>query len=100
MAYEPLLRRIRYVAARVAWVLSHQKTAVSDWMAFHSAGPSSRLYSPLFSQHLEVLRNAPIVRELVFGAFDEAAAAMGAQVLKNLEGTLIAGCVSPELMLR
>jgi hypothetical protein len=100
IAYEPLRRRIRYVAARVGWVLKHQKAAVSEWMSTLSDGPTARLYSPLFSQHLELLRKQPIVRDLVFGAYNEAAEAVGAQLLKNLEGTLTAGCISPELMLR
>jgi hypothetical protein len=100
IAYEPLQRRIRYVAARVVWVLRHQKAAVSEWMATLTDGIHSRLYSPLFSQHLEILKASPIIRDLVFDAFNEAAAAVGAQLLKNLEGTLTAGCISPELMLR
>merc|ERR1719198_1653541 len=32
MAFDPLCRRIQYVAARVAWVLRQQKAAVAEWM--------------------------------------------------------------------
>lgn len=100
IAFRPLLRRVRYVSARVIWVLKHQKTAVSEWMSTLSDGPASRIYSPLFAQHLAVLRASPIVRDLVFGAFDQAVATVGETVLKNLSGTLMAACINPEIMLR
>lgn len=100
IAFGPLLRRVRYIAARVVWVLKHQKAAVSDWMATLVDGPASRIYSPLFAQHLAVLRSSPIIRDLVFGAFDEAASAVGEQILKNLTGTLTAACINPAIMLR
>lgn len=99
-AFEPLLRRVRYVAARVIWVLRHQKLAVSEWMSILSDGPGARIYSPLFSQHLSVLRASPIVKDLVFSAYDNAVAVVGAQILKNLSGTLTAACINPEIMLR
>jgi len=100
IAFEPLLRRVRYVAARVAWVLRHQKVAVSEWMSVLSEGPASRIYSPLFVQHLSVLRSSPIIQDLVFGAYDDAVSVVGEQVLKNLSGTLTAACINPEIMLR
>lgn len=100
VSFEPLRRRVRYVAARVVWVLKHQKATVSEWMSTLSEGPVSRLYSPLFTQHLDVLRTYPIVRDLVFTAYDEAAATVGKQVLRNLEGTLVAACINPDIMLR
>jgi len=100
IAYAPLRRRIRYVAARVVWVLRHQKAAISEWMSSLLDGPAANLYSPLFSEHVKILRKYPIVRDLVFGAYDSAASTVGEQVLKNLEGTLMAACISPELMLR
>merc|ERR1740123_1424828 len=49
LAFEPLRRRIRYVAARTIWVLKIQKNAVSEWMSNISEGPAARLYSPLFT---------------------------------------------------
>ncbi|CAK0839505.1 unnamed protein product [Prorocentrum cordatum] len=100
VAYEPLRRRIRYVAARVTWVLKRQKTTICEWMASLTTGPASRQYSPLFAQHLEVLRTCPLVHELVFGAYDSAASIVGENILKCLQGTLIAGCTNPELVLR
>jgi len=100
VSFEPLRRRVRYVAARVVWVLKQQKETVSEWMSALAGGPASRLYSPLFSQHMEILRTYPIVRDLVFSAYDRAAAAIGEQVLKNLEGTLVAACINPDIMLR
>lgn len=100
IAYEPLRRRIRYVAARVVWVLRHQKAAISEWMSSLLDGPAANLYSPLFAEHVKILRKYPIVRDLVFNAYNDAASTVGEQVLKNLEGTLMAACISPELMLR
>lgn len=100
VSFEPLRRRVRYVAARVVWVLKHQKATVSEWMSMLSDGPSARLHSPLFGQHLDVLRTYPIVRELVFNAYDSAASKIGQQVLRNLEGTLVAACINPDIMLR
>lgn len=100
IAFEPILRRVRYVAARVIWLLRHQKLAVSEWMSFLAEGPGARINSPLFSQHLGVLRSSPVVRDLVFGAFDDAVGAVGEQLLKNLTGTLTAACINPEIMLR
>mmetsp|Transcript_18833 Transcript_18833/g.53958 ORF Transcript_18833/g.53958 Transcript_18833/m.53958 type:complete len:477 (-) Transcript_18833:119-1549(-) len=100
VSFEPLRRRVRYVAARVVWLLKHQKATVSEWMSMLSEGPASRRYSPLFTEHLDVLRTYPIVRDLVFTAYDKAAAGIGEQVLKNLESTLVAACVNPDIMLR
>lgn len=100
VSFEPLRRRVRYVAARVIWVLKHQKATVSEWMSTLAEGPSSRFYSPLFTEHLDILRTYPIVRDLVFTAYDKAAADVGEQVLKNLEGTLVAACINPDIMLR
>eukprot|EP00931_Biecheleriopsis_adriatica_P063933 TRINITY_DN3880_c0_g1_i1.p1 TRINITY_DN3880_c0_g1~~TRINITY_DN3880_c0_g1_i1.p1 ORF type:complete len:876 (-),score=197.09 TRINITY_DN3880_c0_g1_i1:78-2705(-) len=100
ISYQPLLLRIRYVTARVVWILRHQKLAVSEWMSVLADGPGSRMFSPLFAQHLGVLRSSPIVRDLVFGAYDDAVGVIGEQVLKNLQGTLTAACINPEIMLR
>jgi hypothetical protein len=100
IAYEPLRRRIRYVVARVNWALQQQKSAVAEWMAAVEEGPASRLYSPLFAQHLGVLRSSPIARDLVFTAFNKAAMSVATQLLKNLEGTLSAMCFNPKIMLR
>jgi len=100
VSFEPLRRRVRYVASRVVWVLKHQKATVSEWMSMLSEGPASKRYSPLFTEHLDMLRAYPIVRDLVFTAYDKAAAAIGEQVLKNLEGTLVAACINPDIMLR
>jgi len=100
IAFEPLRRRIRYVTARVVWALKHQKAAVSEWMATLTDGPASRLYSPLFAEHLAMLRQYPVVRELVFGAYNDAVSVVGEQVLRSLEGTLMAACINPEIMLR
>jgi len=100
VAFDPLRKRIHYVAARFVWVLKHQKAAVCEWMATLSDGPASRLYSPLFTEHLKILRQHPVVRELVFGAFNDAVSYVGEQVLKSLEGTLMAACINPETMLR
>ena len=79
IAFEPLLSRLRYVTARAMYLLRHQKLAVSEWMCFLAEGPGARLSSPLFTQHLQVMRSCPIVRDLVYHAYDEAVAAVGAQ---------------------
>jgi len=100
IAYGPLRRRIRYVVARVIWVLKNQKAVVSEWMATLSDGPAARLYSPLFSEHLQILRGYPVIRDLVFTAFDSAVASVGEAVLRSLEGTLMAACINPAIMLR
>jgi hypothetical protein len=100
MAFHPLRKRIRYIAARVAWSLRQQKATSAEWMAMMSEGPAARFHSPLFAQHLAILRSSPIARDLVFGAYDGAAAAVAEQVLKNLQGTLTAGCINPNIMLR
>merc|ERR1719362_661895 len=100
IAFEPLRRRISYVASRVIWVLKNQKAAVSEWMAALSDGPAARLYSPLFSEHLKMLRAYPLVRDLVFAAFDGAVSVVGEAVFKSLQGTLTAACLNPSIMLR
>lgn len=100
IAFEPLRRRIRYVAARVAWTLRQQKETVSEWMSSLGDGPAARMYSPLFSQHLQLLRSSPITRSLVFGAFNKAADGIADLLRKNMESTLSAGCMNPDLMLR
>lgn len=100
MAYEPLRRRVRYVAARVNWALQQQKLAVAEWMAAVEEGPASRLYSPLFAEHLGVLKQSPIARDLVFEAFDKASNTVAETLLLNLEGTLSAMCLNPKIMLR
>jgi len=100
LAFEPLRRRIRYVTARVVFVLKVQKNTVSEWMATLSGGPAARCYSPLFPEHLRILRTVPLVRDLVFAAYDEAVTIVGEQVLKSLEDTLMAACINPEIMLR
>merc|ERR1719503_5372 len=100
IAFEPLRRRIRYVAARVAWTLRQQKETVSEWMSSLGDGPAARMYSPLFSQHLQLLRSSPTTRALVFGAFDKAADGIADLLRQNMESTLSAGCMNPDLMLR
>jgi len=100
IAFEPLRRRTSYVASRVIWVLKNQKAAVSEWMSQLSDGPAARLYSPLFSEHLQMLRTYPLVRDLVFAAFDRAVSVVGEAVFKSLQGTLTAACINPAIMLR
>jgi len=100
LAFDPLRRRIRYISARVIWVLKNQKAAVSEWMSTLSDGPAARLYSPLFTEHLRMLRGYPIVRDLVFAAYNEAVSFVGEAVYKSLQGTLMAACINPTVMLR
>jgi len=100
IAFEPLFNRIQYVAARVAWVLRQQKAAVAEWMATLADGAGHSLHSPLFAQHLHLLRSSPLTRDLVFAAFDKAADTAAARLLENLESTLTAGCLNPGSVLR
>jgi len=100
IAFEPLRKRIRYIAARVAWSLRQQKVAVAEWMATLQEGPSSRFFSSLFPQHLALLRSSPLTRDLVFGAFDQASGNVADQLLATLECTLLAGCLNPGIILR
>jgi hypothetical protein len=100
IAFDPLRSRIRYIAARIAWMLRHQKATVIDRMATISEGPAARYHSPLFAQHLGILRSSAIARDLVFNAYDGAASNVAEAVLKNLESTLMAGCINPDIMRR
>jgi len=100
IAYGPLRRRIRYVVARVAWALQEQKSNVVEWMASVAESPSARMYSPLFAQHLQVVRSSSIARDLVFTAFNTATTNVAELLLKNLEGTLNAMCLNPRIMCR
>lgn len=100
VAMQPLRRRIRYVVARVAWMLRQQKKAVSEWMANFSELPVTMYYSLLSPQHLAVLRSNKIARDLVFDAFNNVAVRAAADLMKTLEGTLMAGCINPQVMLR
>merc|ERR1712137_68791 len=49
---------------------------------------------------LALLRANTFTRELVFGAFDQACSLVSEELLKNLEGTLLAGSMNPKVMLR
>jgi len=100
IAFEPLSQRLRYVTARVIWLLRQQKVAVSEWMSFLAEGPGTRIASPLFTQHFTAMRSSPVVRELVYSAFDDAVGAVGEQLMRNLTGTLTAACINPQIMLR
>jgi len=106
IAFEPLRRRVRYVAARIGWSLRQQKIAVADWMATLEDGLSgqpnvyARQFSPLFPQHLKVLRSSHLTRELVLTAHDTASDKVASQLLRNVEGTLTAGCINPNMMMR
>jgi hypothetical protein len=100
IAFEPLFNRIRYMAARVAWFLRQQKAAVAEWMATTADSGSHSLHSPLFTQHLQMLRSSPLTRDLVFAAFDKAADRAAMRLLENLESTLTAGCLNPSSVLR
>lgn len=84
IAFEPLLTRLRYVCGRAMWLLRHQKLAVSEWMCFLAEGPGARIASPLFTQHLSVMRSCPVVRDLVYAAYDDAVAAVGARIRSRL----------------
>lgn len=100
IAFEPLRSRIRYVSARVAWMLKNFKATIVEWMATISEGPCARFHSPLFPQHLAILRGSPVARDLVYSAFDRAGSRVAEEVLKNLQSTLTAGCINPNLILR
>eukprot|EP00929_Paragymnodinium_shiwhaense_P011635 TRINITY_DN11763_c0_g1_i2.p1 TRINITY_DN11763_c0_g1~~TRINITY_DN11763_c0_g1_i2.p1 ORF type:complete len:848 (-),score=220.53 TRINITY_DN11763_c0_g1_i2:324-2867(-) len=100
ISFKPLTKRIRYVAARVAWLLRKQSSVVVEWMVALSEGPLSRCASPLFAEHLALLRSSQVTQDLVFGAYRKAAEACAEQIFKNLQGTLTAGCLSPNVMLR
>merc|ERR1719419_1943574 len=41
-----------------------------------------------------------MVRDLVFAAYNDAVSTVGEAVLKSLEGTLMAACINPTVMLR
>lgn len=100
IAYEPLRRRIHYVVARVSWALQQLKSSVVELMATAADMPASRMYSPLFPQHLDIVRSGPLARDLILGAFDEATSNVATKLLKHLEGTLNAMCFNPRIMRR
>eukprot|EP00928_Gymnodinium_smaydae_P028187 TRINITY_DN21561_c0_g1_i1.p1 TRINITY_DN21561_c0_g1~~TRINITY_DN21561_c0_g1_i1.p1 ORF type:complete len:1079 (+),score=269.65 TRINITY_DN21561_c0_g1_i1:62-3298(+) len=101
VAFEPLRRRVRYVAARVAWALRELRECATAWMASTSAGPLASFQSaPVLAEHCETLRASSIVQELVYSAFDTAVAAVAGQLLRSLEGLLLAGCMNPPLVLQ
>lgn len=100
IAFKPLYKRIQYIAARVSWILRQQKAAVSDWLAMLADGPGHQMQSPLFAQHLEIMRSSPLTRDLVFQAYDRACEAAAARLLQILESTLTAGCLNASSVLR
>lgn len=98
ITYEPLRRRLRYIAARMVRMLKRQKGTVTEQMAEDSG---SKLFgNKLIAKHIEILRNSAIVRDGVLFAYDKAASTVAEKVLKNLQGTLTAGCINPNIMLR
>lgn len=100
IAFKPLYQRIQYIAARVSWILRQQKAAVSDWLAMLADGPGLNMQSPLFAQHLEIMRSSPLTRDLVFQAYDRACEAAAARLLQILESTLTAACLNASSVMR
>jgi len=100
IAFEPLRTRVHYIAARVAHALTRQKALVTAWMATSAEGPTNMFQGSIFAKHIALMRSSPISRERIFNAYDEAAKDLATQVLKYLNSTLMAGCISPAIMLR
>lgn len=100
IAYDPLMRRIRYVVARVSWALQKLRSSVVELMATAGDRPASFMYSPLFSQHLQIVNSSAIARDLIFNAFDQATNNVSTMLLKHLQGSLNAMCLNPRIVRR
>eukprot|EP00929_Paragymnodinium_shiwhaense_P094385 TRINITY_DN5491_c0_g1_i1.p1 TRINITY_DN5491_c0_g1~~TRINITY_DN5491_c0_g1_i1.p1 ORF type:complete len:816 (-),score=250.87 TRINITY_DN5491_c0_g1_i1:332-2716(-) len=109
VSFVPLQRRVRYVVARVLWALTTLKMAATRLVTAEQfkqpyrgfASSAYRCFGERSS--FAASRSAeshPIVREIVSAAFDRAVAATGEKLLADLEAGLMAGCQSPEVLLR
>jgi len=76
---KPLRSRVTYIVARMVWVLKHQKVTVSELI-----DASGRRDSQFLPAQLDVLKNSPLIRELVFATYDKTVSSIGAEVLEYL----------------
>eukprot|EP00931_Biecheleriopsis_adriatica_P032521 TRINITY_DN18976_c0_g1_i2.p1 TRINITY_DN18976_c0_g1~~TRINITY_DN18976_c0_g1_i2.p1 ORF type:complete len:551 (+),score=106.93 TRINITY_DN18976_c0_g1_i2:57-1655(+) len=100
VALKPLRAHVCYIAARVMWALRQLKTVVTNCIeTVDEHGLAAKLYPPHLLQQFAVLRSSPIKQQLVFGAFDAAAAAFAGRIVRILDNVVVAGCTNPQILL-
>jgi hypothetical protein len=90
IGFQPLESHTRYIAARVVHALQQQKEVVVARMASE----------PLHAKDIEFMRSNSFAYERIFYAYDSASREFAEHVLKLLQSSLTAGCISPDILLR
>jgi len=71
-AHLPLQRRVQYVGERLKWFFEIQKEVVIDFMSSLEGMPTANMFSPMFIKHVKLIKQNPMIKHLLFTAYDEA----------------------------
>jgi hypothetical protein len=71
-AHTPLQRRVQYVGERIRWFFEKQKEAVLEFMDSLQGTPHASMFSPLYPKHVKLMKQSPMIKQLVFQTYDKA----------------------------
>merc|ERR1712060_552430 len=71
-AHLPLQRRVRYVGERLKWFFEIQKEVVIDFMSSLEGSPIAKMVSPMYVKHVKFIKQNPMIKHLIFTAYDTA----------------------------
>jgi GTP-binding protein EngB required for normal cell division len=71
-AHLPLQRRVRYVGERLRWFFEIQKEVVIDFMSSLEGAPGAKMFSPMYVKHVKFIKQNPMIKHLIFTAYDTA----------------------------
>ncbi|CAK0891411.1 unnamed protein product, partial [Prorocentrum cordatum] len=71
-AHLPLQRRVQYVGERLKWFFEIQKEVVIDFMSSLEGNPTANMFSPMYTKHVKLIKQNPMIKHLLFTAYDEA----------------------------
>ena len=66
-----VLRKVNYVGARIQWFFQRQKEVVIEFMNELRGSPDEHLYSRLFTNKVQLIKENELCRNLIFGNFDQ-----------------------------
>jgi hypothetical protein len=99
-AHLPLQRRIRYVAERIKWFFIMQKEPIVAFMESIRDSPDAKLYSVLYTKHAKLLKENPMIKQLVFDTFDMVLERQLQQFVDLFNSTLHATFSNPWVFLK
>ena len=99
-AHLPMKRRVQYVAERIKFFFITQKDVIVNFMLKIKGSSDEQMFSMLYTKHVKLLLDNPVIKQRVFQTFDNAVDRQLHQFMELFNNTLASTFSNPWVFLK